>query len=226
VRGRRAAWTTLKRNSTLEGKMHTMREKKKLQSRIKTAINHSCWASFKYKSISIFHLEPSPATAPKKKVSGWYHHTHNIDRLTWKNLSFLWNTRWGGSIKNVHTKWKLIFSRCDWREIDDVVDDKKKNARLQIALQYELSLYHFTPETRRRVWLFIKNVLLNNSSTTTRDIQPQSYSAYGMCVWWSGRIHFQITRKISNDFYPRNENKIKMCIVKPFNLKTFMLHVR
>lgn len=43
------------------------------------------------------------------------------------------------------------------------------------------SLYHFTPETRR-VCLFIKNVLLNNSSATTRDIQPQSYSAYGMCV--------------------------------------------
>ena len=31
----------------------------------------------------------------------------------------------------------------------------KKRARLQIAMQYELSLYHFTPETRRN-GLFIK----------------------------------------------------------------------
>lgn len=65
-----------------------------LQSRIKTAINHSCWASFKYKSISIFHLEPSLRRPEKKRVvSGRYHHTHNIDRLTWENLSFLWNTQ-------------------------------------------------------------------------------------------------------------------------------------
>lgn len=44
--------------------------KKKLQSQIKTAINHSCWASFKYKSISIFHLEPPffpSSNHPKKK---------------------------------------------------------------------------------------------------------------------------------------------------------------
>lgn len=120
---------------------------------------------------------------------------------------------------------KLIFSRCDWREIDDVDDDKKR-ARLQIALQYELSLYHFTPETRR-VCLFIKkSVLLNNSSTTTRDFQPQSYSAYGVGVC-DGLFKptSQLRAKISI-FPPENENKIKMCIVKPFNLKTFMLHVR
>jgi hypothetical protein len=48
-----------------------------------------------------------------------------------------------------------------------MVHTKKNNiARLQIALQYELSLYHFTPETRRAGLFITKraSVLLNNSS--------------------------------------------------------------
>jgi hypothetical protein len=52
-----------------------------------------------------------------------------------------------------------------------MVQAEKRSARLQIALQYELSLYHFTPETRR-VGLFITkraSVLLNNSSMLGED---------------------------------------------------------
>lgn len=67
--------------------------------------------------------------------------------------------------KYVHSKWKLIFSsHAVIGEIDDDDDGDKKNEerstarRLQIALQHELSLYHFTPATRDyRARLFIKN---------------------------------------------------------------------
>lgn len=115
----------------------------KVQCEKMTAINHSCWASFKYKSISIFHfyaLEPKhpiffppppshpyPSGTLKKRISSCWFTTILIGL---QNLSFLTaisrcsqsliymcivkgektTTRacWS-SIKNVHTRWKLIF---------------------------------------------------------------------------------------------------------------------
>lgn len=54
------------------------------------------------------------------------------------------------------------------------------------------------------------------------DMQPQSYQLM------VGTIQFPITnlgrKKLHNEGF-FNNNKIKLCIVKPFNLKTFMLHV-
>lgn len=175
------ARTTFKRNSAREALWELCTRKqssgKKLQLRIKTAINHSCWASFKYKSISIFHLEPSPRVSWGTKRAGeWrerYHHTHNIDRLTWENLSFFYDTtrRWCKVKKHslmLHQKcayqMKVNFFRAVIGEIDD--DDnnertKNTNSRLQIALQCELSLYHFTPESRERCWNCLARCLLN-----------------------------------------------------------------
>lgn len=75
-----------------------------------------------------------------------------------------------------------FLSRRDWREIDDVVD-KKSRARLQIALQHELSLYHFThlKLVESACLSQKKSVLLNNSST--RDARPQSYfGLWRVCV--------------------------------------------
>lgn len=89
--------------------------RKKMQSRIKTAINHSCWASFKYKSISIFHLEPSPEKRNREKWER-YHRTPYWSAYMGEFVIFYDTTRVVEaplkkqcSIKNVHTKWKLIF---------------------------------------------------------------------------------------------------------------------
>lgn len=144
--------------------------RKKLQSRIKTAINHSCWASFKYKSISIFHLRsllPSSDHQPKKRgnprersaAKGIIIHTILIG-LHGRICHFLrYKTRLvcraRRSIeKYVHSKWKLIFSprpRCDWREMDDDDDDKKAGMarRGDYKLRFNVSFHSITLHLQR-----------------------------------------------------------------------------
>lgn len=131
----------LNKNWTREVKRDVWMRMWKVQCEKMTAINHSCWASFKYKSISIFHfyaLEPSKhpicsslpypyGTLSKRRG---YHHADSRHIAYWsayrichfltaisrmQSLSQLArknnNARvcWS-SIKNVHTRCKLIFS--------------------------------------------------------------------------------------------------------------------
>lgn len=86
-----------------------------------------------------------------------------------------------------------------------MVNTRKKNntARLQIALQYELSLYHFTPETRRAGLFITKraSVLLNNSSMVRETERNSTAELFGLWHVCDGLLKStsQLRRGISLD---------------------------
>lgn len=220
----------LERNSAL-GRKNCI---KNCSRGIKIAINHSCWASFKYKSISIFHLElsrASPSSIWRIKelcCEGIIIHTiliglhGRICHFFLKHSTLLQrNTqkkRAAYKMKvNFFPLWLARTRWCWWWK------KTREITNCDAIWAFTLSLYTWNPSRwlvyQKRAFYWI--ILQRREKFNRRAVRLMA------CVWWSAEIHFPITRESRfASPKPENENKIKMCIVKPFNLKTFMLHVR